>query len=67
MNKTDFLGQKLGIGDKVVFMTIKYRDFDIGKIISMAEKSALIEHKKNNRCRSQTRQYYSQIIKHNKQ
>ncbi len=41
---TDFLDNKINIGDKVIFETPKYRDFAIGTVISKAPKSCQIEY-----------------------
>ncbi len=58
----DLLGNEILIGDKVLFMQIKYRDFMEGIIKTMAEKSALISHDKTNAGKTESRQYYGQII-----
>lgn len=39
----DFFGQPLAIGDIVAFMEPDYRNMIVGKIISFAPKSMLIE------------------------
>ncbi len=41
---TDFLDNKIEIGDKVIFETPKYRDFAIGTVITKAPKSCQIEY-----------------------
>lgn len=41
---TDFLDNKIEIGDKVIFEAPKYRDFVIGTVISKAPKSCKIEY-----------------------
>lgn len=61
--KTDFLGKELNIGDKVVFMKLKYRELVIGEITTMADKSCVVSHEKNNSCRTTSRQFYNQLIK----
>lgn len=58
----DLLGNEILIGDKVLFMQIKYRSFMEGIIKTMAAKSALITHDKTNTCKNESRQDYSQII-----
>ena len=40
---TDFLGNKIEIGDKVIFESLKYKKFVIGTVISKAPKSCQIE------------------------
>lgn len=60
--KHDFVGNELKVGDKVVFMQVKYRSLMIGVIKSLADKSALIEHEKTNLCTTESRQSYSQIM-----
>ena len=62
--KRDYLGNPLEVGDKVIFMQVKYRGFLTGRIESLAGKSALIRHPKTNLCNKTTRQGYGQIIKH---
>ena len=65
---TDFLGNKIEIGDKVIFETPKYRDFAIGTVISKAPKSCQIEylsfagHSKG--YVDVVRQSYGQVIKY---
>jgi predicted metal-dependent hydrolase len=61
----DFFGNKLSIGDTVAFMEIKYRSLMIGKIVSITEKTVLIEHEglRDKNVKSQTRQFYNQVIK----
>ena len=62
---TDFLGNKIEIGDKVILETPKYRDFAIGTVISKAPKSCQVEYlsfcTKSN---VTVRQYYEQLIKY---
>jgi len=60
---TDFLGNRLNIGDTVVFMQIKYRVLMKGDIISMAGQSALIKHERTNVGQTESRQRYDQMIK----
>lgn len=61
---TDFLGNKLEIGDKVILEEPKYRDFVIGTITSKAPKSCRIEYTDYRGAVKVTRQYYGQIIKY---
>ena len=63
--KTDFLGNNLNVGDKVVFMQIKYRGLMIGNIVSMTDKKAKIKHKETNTLRTESIQFYNQMIKLN--
>ena len=62
---TDFLGNKIEIGDRVILETPKYRDFAIGTVISKAPKSCQVEYlsfcTKSNVI---VRQYYEQLIKY---
>ena len=62
---TDFLGNKIEIGDKVILETPKYRDFAIGTVISKAPKSCQVKYlsfcTKSNVI---VRQYYEQLIKY---
>lgn len=65
----DFLGNKINIGDKVIFEAPKYRDFVIGTVITKASKSCQIEYindwnySKPGK-KEVVRQYYGQTIKH---
>lgn len=43
----DFFGTDLNIGDEVAFMEPHYRNMVVGKIVSFAPKSMLIEWIKN--------------------
>ena len=66
---TDFLDNKIEIGDKVIFEAPKYRDFAIGTVISKAAKSCQIEYindwnyPRQGR-RDVVRQCYGQVIKY---
>lgn len=65
----DFLGNKINIGDEVIFEAPKYRDFVVGKVITKAAKTCQIEYVNdwNYPTKGRTevvRQYYCQIIKH---
>ena len=62
--KTDYVGNQLEVGDKVIFMQVKYRGFLTGRLVSLSEKTAVIRHPKTNLCSTTTRQFYGQIIKH---
>ncbi len=59
----DFLGNEVNVGDEVVFVQKEYRNFWIGKISKMTDKTVLITHERANIGGTQTRQFYSQIIK----
>ena len=65
---TDFLGNKINIGDKVIFEAPKYRDFVIGTVITKAPKSCQIEYindwNYSGGHKEVVRQYYGQVIKH---
>ena len=61
--KTDYLGNELNIGDTVVFMQIGYRGLMKGEIISMSDKKAKIKHPPTNTCRTESIQFYNQMIK----
>lgn len=66
---TDFLGNKIEIGDRVIFEAPKYRDFAIGTVVSKAAKSCQIEYINDWNYPGQgrkdvVRQYYGQIIKY---
>lgn len=61
--KVDYLGEKLFLGDTVVFMQIGYRGLMTGRIFSMSDKKAKIRHEKTNTCRTESVQFYNQMIK----
>lgn len=66
---TDFLDNKIEIGDKVIFEAPKYRDFAIGIVISKAPKSCQIEYINDWNYPGQgrkdvVRQCYGQLIKY---
>jgi hypothetical protein len=61
--KEDYLGKEINIGDTVVFMQIGYRGLMKGTIVSMAEKKAKIKHEKTNIGRTESIQFYGQMIK----
>lgn len=43
----DFFGQELAVGDEVAFMQPHYRNMVIGRIVSFAPQSMLIEWEKD--------------------
>lgn len=61
---TDFLDNKIEIGDKVILEEPKYRNFVIGTVVTKAPKSCQIEYKDFCDDTQITRQYYGQIIKY---
>ena len=61
--KKDFLGNELHLNDTVVFMQIGYRGLMKGKIVSMSDKKARLKHEKTNTYRTESIQFYSQMIK----
>lgn len=56
---TDFLGQKLEVGDKVLFMNPKYRSLEVGTIHSMSKSMCMIDWQSVNLFR----QYFGQVVK----
>lgn len=60
----DYLGNKLCVGDKVIFMQIDYRDFMVGTLMSGGAVKGTITHEKTNTGRTTSVQYYSQMIKY---
>ena len=65
----DFLGNKIEIGDKVIFGAPKYRDVTIGTVISKASKFCQIEYINDwnypGRGRKEVvRQFYGQLFKY---
>lgn len=61
---TDFLKNKIEIGDKVILEEPKYRNFVIGTVVTKAPKSCQIEYKDFLGYTQIARQYYGQIIKY---
>ena len=61
--KVDYVGKELKIGDSVIFMQIGYRGLMKGIIKSMSNKKATISHEKTNTCRTESIQFYNQMIK----
>ena len=61
---TDFLKNKIEIGDKVILEEPKYRNFVIGTVVTKAPKSCQIEYKDFLGATQIARQYYGQIIKY---
>lgn len=61
---TDFLDNKIEIGDKVIIEEPKYRNFIIGTVVTKAPKSCQIEYKDFVGDTQITRQYYGQTIKY---
>jgi hypothetical protein len=61
---TDFLGNKIDIGDKVIFEALKYRHFTFGKVVTKAEKSCQIEYVDDWGYKEICRQGYGQILKY---
>ena len=64
--KIDYVGNVLNIGDTVVFMQIRYRGLMKGVIKTMSNKKATISHEKTNTCKTESIQFYSQMIKYDK-
>lgn len=62
--KKDYLGNEIKIGDKVVFMQIGYRGLMVGTIVSMSNQKAKITHEKTNVGKTETLQFFHQLIKH---
>lgn len=58
----DFLGNDLEIGDLVVFMEVKYRNFKKGKIISISTKMLVIDDGSSNFYPT-SKQRHNQVIK----
>ena len=67
---TDFLDNKINIGDKVIFEAPGYRDFVIGTVITKAPKSCQIEfvnnwnYARDDEVKEVVRQGYGQVIKY---
>ena len=61
--KKDYVGNVLNIGDTVVFMQIGYRGLMKGEIVYMSAKKAKLTHEPTNTCRTESIQFYEQMIK----
>lgn len=61
---TDFLDNKIEIGNRVILEEPKYRNFIIGTVITKAPKSCQIEYVDFLGDKKVARQYYGQIIKY---
>jgi hypothetical protein len=67
---SDFLGNKINVGDEVIFTAPGYRALVIGKVITKAPKSCQIEYindwnyPRDGGVKEVVRQGYDQIIKH---
>jgi len=62
--RKDYLGNDLFVGDEVVFMQIDYRSLMKGILVSTTgEKQGTIKHDKTNTYKTESRQYYNQMIK----
>lgn len=59
----DFIHQPLVIGDWVIFTQLGYRNFWVGQIVKLTDKTVLIKHKRTNTCSEETKQFYSQVIR----
>ena len=60
----DFLGNILAVGDKVVFMQLRYRNFMKGTLVSTnGEQIGFIKPEESDPWGTEIRQYYSQMIK----
>lgn len=60
---TDYLGNEIKVGDKVVFYQLKNREFYKGIISKITEKTVIIEHDPIVFGRTSTKQFHYQIIK----
>lgn len=58
----DFLRKPLAVGDKVVFTELGYRNFIIGTVTRLTEKTAMVETTKNGYT-GQTKQFHEQLIR----
>jgi hypothetical protein len=53
----DFLSNEIKVGDTVVFVELGYRNFEIGKIVRITDKTVLIDNKGIT-----TKQFHHQVI-----
>ncbi len=61
----DFLGNKLFVGEQVVFMQLGYRRLMKGIIKSISPKMVTISHEATNTYSRTNRQFFNQVIKIN--
>ena len=59
----DYLGKEINVGDNVVFVQLRYRNFMKGTIKKITPHTVLIEHEKTNVSSTETKQHPSQVIK----
>jgi len=60
MTVKDFLGNKIKVGDEVVFMQINYRDLRRGEITKISPQTLLVLQEG---CRNPCRQFHKQVVK----
>jgi hypothetical protein len=53
----DFLGNEIQVGDTVIYVEKGYRNFEIGKIVRITDKTVLIYNKGLT-----TKQFHHQVI-----
>jgi hypothetical protein len=53
----DFLGNEIKVGDTVVYVEKGYRNFEVGKIVRITDKTVLIDNKGKT-----TKQFHHQVI-----
>lgn len=58
----DFLGKRINIGDRVVFMQRAYRNLLVGTIEKITDKTVIIKHAKTNIGDTQTKQFHNQVV-----
>lgn len=61
---TDFLENKIEVGDPVIFTELNYRNFMRGEIIRITPKMCVISYRKSGReSLSECKQFHDQVIK----
>ena len=59
----DFKGNRILVGDSVIFMEKEYRNFMIGEVVDITELTVLLKHTMDTNGKVQTRQFHKQVIK----
>ena len=58
----DFFGNEITLGCDVAFMQTKYRNFVMGKVVKITDKTIEISHDPTNTFKKNTKQSHNQVI-----
>lgn len=64
MVANDFLGNPLAVGDKVIYTTLRYRDFSVGWIMKITPCMVFISQSGNPDKNYWVKQTHNQVIKY---